>query len=61
MHGKVLLCGRQKNGEIGLVIVDNGEFCCIISSHGELFGVVNNDIVISDDFRGMVKEVDGGE
>ena len=51
----------EKTGKTGFAIVDNGEFWCIISSHGELFWVANNGIAISDDFRGKVKEFDGGE
>ena len=31
----------EKRGEMGFGIVDDGEFCCIITSDGELFGVVD--------------------
>ena len=51
----------EGTGKTGFAIVDNGEFCCTIGSHGELFGVVDNGIVISDIFRGGVKEFDDGE
>ena len=51
----------EKRGEMGFGIVDDGEFCCIIISDGELFGVVDNGIVVSDDFRGRVKDFDSGE
>ena len=51
----------EKRGEMGFAIVDDGEFCCIITSHGELFEVVDNGIVVSDDFHGRVKDFDSGE
>ena len=51
----------EKTGRAGFVIIDDGKFCCIVGSHGELFGVVDDGIVIGDDFRETVKEFDGGE
>ena len=33
-------------------IVDVFEFCCVIYSRGELFGMMNDSIVIGDDFHG---------
>ena len=43
------------------MIVDHCELCCIFFSHGELFGVMNNSIVIGDGFYGWFKNFDGSE
>ena len=46
---------------MGFAIVKNCEFCCVIGSHWELFRVMNDGIVISDNFCGWVKKFDGGK
>ena len=51
----------EKRGKAGFAIIDDGEFCCIVGSHGEVFGVMDDGIVIGDDFRRRIKEFDGGE
>ena len=51
----------EKTGKLGFAIIDDGEFCGIVGSHEELFGVVDDCIIISDDFRRRIKEFDDGE
>ena len=51
----------EKTRKVGFVVIDDGEVCCIVGSHREPFGVVDDSIVIGDGFRGRVKDFDDGE
>ena len=51
----------KKTGKAGFTIIDDGEFCCIVGSHGELFGAMDDGVVIGGDFRRRIKEFDGGK
>ena len=51
----------KKTGEAGFTIIDGDEFCCIVGSHKEEFGVVYDGIIIGDNFCRRIKELDGGE
>ena len=51
----------KKTGKAGFTIIDGGEFCCIVGSHEEAFGVVYDGIIIGDNFCRRIKGLDGGE
>ena len=42
-------------------MIDSDEFRYTVGSYGELFGVVDDNIVIGNEFCGRVKDIDGGE
>ena len=48
-------------GKVEFAIIDGDDFFYIVGSYGELFGVVDDNIVIGDNFRGTVKDIDYGE
>ena len=45
----------EKTRKSGFAIVDDGEFCCVVGPHGELFGVLYDSIIIGDYFRRRIK------
>ena len=51
----------NKTWKSSFTIVDDGKLCGIVGSHGELFGVMYDGIIIGDNFRRRIKEFDGRE
>ena len=43
---------NEKRGKSGFAIIDDGEFYSIVGSHGGLFGVVYEGIIVVDYFAG---------